>query len=384
MTAKTPTTHETFMRRALELAAKGRGRTSPNPMVGAVLVKHGRVVGEGYHPKAGAPHAEIYALRQAGEQARGATLYVTLEPCCHHGRTPPCTQALIAAGVAEVHMAMLDPNPRVAGRGRAELETAGIRTTVGTCEAEARALNEVFVHWITTGRPFVVAKFAMSLDGKIATHTGDARWISGHAARRHVHELRDRVDAILVGAGTVLADDPRLTTRLDREDVRHPLRIVLDSRGRVPLSARLFDPALPGHTLVATTPAIPDEHVRALQARNVQVLVLPPDPQGRVDVAALLETLGRQEITHLLVEGGSQVLGTFVDLGLVDKFVVFIAPLIIGGAEAPQPVGGRGAERIADALRLERLQWQSVGPDIMVTGYPARNDGQGEPNPNSP
>lgn len=362
--------HYRYMKRALELAARGRGRTSPNPMVGAVLVKDGRIVGEGFHPRAGAPHAEIYALQQAGEAARGATLYVTLEPCCHYGRTPPCTQALIAAGVAEVHMAMLDPNPRVAGKGKAELEAAGIRTVVGECEEEARQMNEAFVHWVTVGRPFVLVKFAMSLDGKIATRTGDARWISGPEARRRVHQLRNEVDAILVGAGTVIADNPRLTTRLEEEDVRHPLRVILDSRGRVPLTAQVFDPHLPGRTLVATTPAASSAYREELQARGVEVLVLPADEQGRVSLEALLDELGRREITSLLVEGGSTVLGSFFDRRLVNKVIAFIAPLIVGGHDAPSPVGGQGVTRLADALRLERVVWEPVGNDLMLVGYP--------------
>ncbi|MBI3949504.1 MAG: bifunctional diaminohydroxyphosphoribosylaminopyrimidine deaminase/5-amino-6-(5-phosphoribosylamino)uracil reductase RibD [Acidobacteria bacterium] len=360
---------EDFMRRALQLAERARGRTSPNPMVGAVLVREGRIVGEGIHPQAGEPHAEIFALRQAGEAARGATLYVNLEPCCHFGRTPPCTQALIAAGIAEVHMAMLDPNPLVAGQGRESLEAAGIRTVVGECEAEAQCLNEVFVHWITTGRPFVIAKFAMSLDGKIATRRGDSRWITGPAARQHVHELRDQVDAILVGANTVIADDPQLTTRLDKEDVRHPLRIILDSRGRTPLTAQVFDSTLPGHTLVATTPAMPARRRQVLEKRGIEVLVLSAE-DGRVSLSALLTVLGRREIASLLVEGGGTVLGAFFAQGLVNKVCAFIAPLIIGGCHAMTPVGGIGVDRLADALRLERVELQQLGTDVLIGGYP--------------
>lgn len=354
-----------FMERALRLAERGRGRTSPNPMVGAVLVKDGQIVGEGFHPQAGEPHAEVFALRQAGDRASGATLYVNLEPCCHHGRTPPCTQALIAAGVAEVHMSMLDPNPRVAGRGQAELEAAGIRTVLGEREAQARVLNEVFVHWIATGRPFVIAKFAMSLDGKIATRTGDARWITGPAARRYVHRLRDQVDGILVGVETVIADDPQLTTRLEKMDVRHPLRVILDSKGRIPPTARVLDPALPGQTLVATTEAT------SLMDSGVEVLTLPAD-DGRVNLEALLTTLGQREITSLLVEGGGTVLGSFFTHGLVDRVLAFVAPLIIGGREAPTSVGGAGAARIAEAWRLERVQVQRLGPDVLISGYPTR------------
>lgn len=359
---------EPFMRRALALAEQARGRTSPNPMVGAVLVKDGRIVGEGYHRRAGEPHAEIEALRAAGEDARGATLYVTLEPCCHYGRTPPCTNALIAAGVAEVHMAMLDPNPRVAGKGRAALEAAGIRTTVGLCEDEARALNAAFIKWVTTGRPLVIAKFAMSLDGKIAAHTGDARWISGETSRIYAHHLRNEVDAILVGVQTVLADNPRLTTRLpSATDVRHPVRIVLDSRGRAPLDAEVFQPTLPGRTLVATTSAMPASHRAALEAQGVDVLVC-PSVHGRVALPALLDELGKREITSLLVEGGGTVLGSFFDAGLVDEVVAFVAPMVIGGEHAPQPVGGHGVARVADAWRLDDLRVERLGDDILVRG----------------
>ena len=358
------------MERALRLAERGRGRTSPNPMVGAVLVKDGEIVGEGFHPRAGEPHAEVFALRQAGERARGATLYVNLEPCCHHGRTPPCTRALIAAGVAEVHLAMLDPNPLVAGRGRAELEAAGVRIVVGEREAEARALNEVFVHWITTRRPFVIAKFAMSLDGKIATRTGDARWITGPPARQYVHRLRDEIDAILVGVNTVIADDPRLTTRLEQAEVRHPLRVILDSRGRIPATARVLDPALPGRTAIATTEAMPLQRRHAL-ADKADVLVLPAD-EGRVSPVALLAALGEREITSLLMEGGGTVLGSFFAHGLVDKVLAFVAPVIIGGQHAPTPVGGLGASRIAEAWRLAGVWIEHVGSDVLISGYSTR------------
>jgi len=364
-----------YMQRALELAARARGRTSPNPMVGAVIVRDGNIVGEGYHHRAGTPHAEIHALRAAGESARGATMYVTLEPCCFHGRTPPCTDALIAAGIAEVHMAMLDPNPRVAGQGRAALEAAGIRTVVGEEEAAARALNAAYVTWITTGRPLVIAKFAMSLDGKIATHTGESRWITGPEARRRVHETRDTVDAILVGAGTVLADDPQLTTRLDgRADVHHPLRVILDSRGRVPLDARLFDPHLPGRTVVATTAAMPEAIRRTLERQDVQVLSLPADEAGRVALPALLDALGRMEVTSLLVEGGATVLGSFFDAGLVDQVMAFVAPRIIGGAAAPGPVAGRGTPRLAATPRLRDVRVERLGRDLLICGWVEKSE----------
>ena len=360
------------MARALELAARARGRTSPNPMVGAVLVRGGEIVGQGFHPRAGEPHAEIFALRQAGERARGALLYVNLEPCCHFGRTPPCTEALIQAGVAEVHMAMEDPNPLVHGKGRAALEAAGIRTMIGEAEDEARQLNETFIKYISTSHPFVTAKFAMSLDGKIATSTGESRWITGRPARRRVHELRDMSDAVCVGVNTLLADDPRLTTRLEGTDVRHPLRVVLDSRGRAPLTARAFDRALPGRTLVATTEHMSAHHRSELEARRLEVWTLPSDDQGRVDLVALLDRLGERETTSLLVEGGGSLLASFFEARLVDKVLAFVAPVIIGGQAAPTPVRGVGASRLADALRLERLSVERVGDDVLIVGYPSK------------
>lgn len=368
--------HEAYMRRALALAAQARGRTSPNPLVGAVVVREGRIVGEGYHQKAGTPHAEVHALQAAGELARGATLYVNLEPCDHYGRTPPCTEAILSAGIAEVHIAMLDPNPLVNGRGRARLEAAGLRTVVGECAAEAQELNEAFTTYITAGRPFVVAKFACSLDGKTATAGGESRWISGEAARRRVHELRDTVDAILVGAATVIADDPLLTTRLPERKGRHPLRVIADSRGRVPLSARVFDPALPGKTLVAATAAWPAERCAALSERGIEVLFLPSDAHGRVDLAALLAELGRREVVSLLVEGGGTLLDALLRARLVDKVLAFIAPLLIGGRQAPVAVGGEGFVRLADAPRLARVRVEQVGDDILISGYPHWRDGR--------
>ncbi|MBI3362489.1 MAG: bifunctional diaminohydroxyphosphoribosylaminopyrimidine deaminase/5-amino-6-(5-phosphoribosylamino)uracil reductase RibD, partial [Chloroflexi bacterium] len=319
---------------------------------------------------------EIEALRAAGESARGATMYVTLEPCAHHGRTPPCTEALIAAGVAEVYYAVGDPNPRVNGQGHAQLEAAGVAVHRGLCEDEAREPNRPFFKHITTGQPFVIAKFAMSLDGKIATRTGDSRWITNEASRRRGHELRNVTDAILVGAGTVLADDPQLTTRLtplfrfcetgEGPGVRHPLRIVADSRGRVPLSARVFDPALAGQTALATTAAAPPAHCAELAARGVEVWTLPADSQGRVSLPALLDEIGRCGMLTLLVEGGSELLGAFFAGNLVDRAWAFVAPLIIGGQEAPGPVGGPGVERLAQAIRLCRLQVEMLDGDLWV------------------
>ncbi|MBL7161004.1 MAG: bifunctional diaminohydroxyphosphoribosylaminopyrimidine deaminase/5-amino-6-(5-phosphoribosylamino)uracil reductase RibD [Anaerolineales bacterium] len=360
--------HETMMQRALELARRAEGRTSPNPMVGAVLVKDGRIVGEGFHHQAGAPHAEIEALRAAGEAAHGATLYVNLEPCAHHGRTPPCTQALIGAGVCKVHYAVGDPNPLVNGKGHTQLEAAGIGVHGGLLEEAARKLNLPFYKYITQRRPFVTAKFAMSLDGKIATRSGESLWLTNETSRRRVHELRDVVDAILVGTGTVLADDPQLTTRLDRPDVHHPLRIVADSRGRVPRSAQLFEPSLPGKTVLATTAAVDPAHCAKLKASGVDVWMLPADTHHRVSLPALLNELGRHGLLTLLVEGGSELLGAFFAGGLVDRVWAFVAPLIIGGQDAPTPIGGPGVEKLVQALRLGNIEIETLDGDLCIRG----------------
>jgi diaminohydroxyphosphoribosylaminopyrimidine deaminase / 5-amino-6-(5-phosphoribosylamino)uracil reductase len=358
-----------IMRQALALAAQASGHTSPNPAVGAVVVRDGRIVGQGYHRRAGAAHAEVEALQAAGKAARGATLYVTLEPCNHYGRTPPCTEAIISAGVAEVVYAVADPNPHVAGRGHERLVAAGLVVRGGLCQAEARHLNRFFFHYISHGRPYVVAKFAASLDGKIATPCGDSQWITGPMAREAGHELRHLVDAIIVGAGTALADDPRLTTRLPRPDVRHPLRLLLDSRGRVPLSANVFSSELPGETLVATTAAMPAGHRLALAEAGVSTLILPATASGQVELAGLLDELGQRSVTALLVEGGGQVLGAFCDAGLVNEVWAFVAPMIIGGMAAPGPVAGHGAGRLADALRLQDVALERVGDDFLIKGY---------------
>lgn len=362
---------EAFMRRALDLARSVLGRTSPNPAVGAVVVRDGRVVGEGATQPPGGAHAEVVALRQAGAAARGATLYVTLEPCGHQGRTPPCSQAIIAAGIARVVTATEDPNPLTSGRGPAALRAAGITVEVGLCEAAARELNEAYVCYITTGRPFTLAKVAMSLDGKIATASGESRWISGPAARQRVHEWRDVSDAIMVGAGTILADDPALTTRLPGTErpPHHPLRVIVDARGRIPLTARVLSPDLPGRTLVATTAFAGDAWLAALRAQGAETLVLPADG-GLVDLAALWRALGQREVTSVLLEGGATLLASAVAAGLVDKLAVFIAPKLIGGREAPGPLGGPGWARLADAPGLRFARVELMGEDVLVIAYP--------------
>ncbi|MCZ6789294.1 MAG: bifunctional diaminohydroxyphosphoribosylaminopyrimidine deaminase/5-amino-6-(5-phosphoribosylamino)uracil reductase RibD [Chloroflexi bacterium] len=358
-----------YMSRALDLAGQALGTTSPNPAVGAVLVKEGQVVGEGFTQAPGEAHAEIMALHQAGELARSATLYVTLEPCSHQGRTPPCTSAIVAAGVAEVHTALLDPNPLINGRGRKELEEAGISVAVGEREEEARQVNEAYLKFTRTGLPFVTAKYAASLDGKIATRTGDARWITGVTARRRANQLRAASDVVMVGIGTVLADDPLLTARDDQDHPlpHQPLRVIVDSSGRTPATARLFQE--PGQVLIAGSRISP-RRAGALKGAGAEVLELPA-MDGSVDLRALMAALGQRQATAVLVEGGGRLLGSVLGLGLADKVVVFLAPVIIGGAEAVPAVGGVGSGTVGEALRLADVSVEQVGEDLMVVGYPA-------------
>jgi diaminohydroxyphosphoribosylaminopyrimidine deaminase/5-amino-6-(5-phosphoribosylamino)uracil reductase len=362
----TPADH-TSMRQALRLAARGEGWVSPNPMVGAVVVQQGQVVGRGWHRRYGGPHAEVEALRAAGEKARGATLYVTLEPCNHHGKTPPCTEAVLAAGIARVVAATPDPNPSVEGGGAAFLRSRGVQVDVGLLAPEARRLNEAWFHWLAVGRPWVSVKAACSLDGKIATRTGDSQWLTGEAARAFGHRLRHRADAILVGAGTVLADDPQLTTRLPRGRGRDPIRVVLDSRLRLPLTARLLHLNSPAPTWIACTEAAHPEKIRALEAAGAEVLVLPA-AAGRVSLRPLLEELGRRRVQHLLVEGGAAVLGACFDEGLVNRFYFFYAPKFLGGREALGVIGGQGVARLAEAHRAVELAVKRLGPDLLVSG----------------
>ncbi len=364
------------MQRALELARNAPAPTSPNPTVGAVIVAAGgSVVGEGVTQPRPGPHAEPMALQLAGERARGATMYVTLEPCCHHGLTPPCTDAIIAAGIAEVHYAAGDPDPNVAGGGRRALEAAGIRAVAGEGEAEARRINEAFFKHRTQGMPFVIAKFAASLDGRIAAASGDSRWVSGPETRRWAHQLRTRVDAIIAGSSTVVVDDPLLTARPDDRDAeRQPLRVVIDTRGRTPPMARVFtpSPAAGGGsaaTLVATVADSPAAWRAALQARGAEVAIF-PRLGDHVDPFALLKELARRDILSALVEGGGVLLGSLFDQSLVDKVHAVIAPMIIGAADAPAAVAGKGAYRMADALRLRDVTVERLGDDVLVTGYP--------------
>jgi diaminohydroxyphosphoribosylaminopyrimidine deaminase / 5-amino-6-(5-phosphoribosylamino)uracil reductase len=357
-----------FMKLALRLAARGAGWVSPNPMVGAVVVKNGHVVGRGYHRRAGLPHAEVEALLNAGEAARGADLYVTLEPCNHQGRTPPCTQAILAAGIRRVIIASHDPNPEVTGGGAAFLAAQGIDITTGILDAEARRLNEAWFHWVKTGQPWVVAKAACSLDGKIATASGESQWLTGETARSFGHRLRHRMDAILVGIGTVLADDPQLTARLPRKEGRDPIRIVLDSRLRLPPHARLVRLKSPAPTWVATTGQPPPDSVRALEEHGVQVIVLPSDA-GKVSLPALLQLLGKRQVQSVLVEGGAETLGNFFDQRLVHQFHFFYAPKILGGIKAPGMVGGQGVAHLGEAHIAKNLSIRRLGGDLLISGY---------------
>jgi len=358
------------MKQALSLARLALGQVSPNPAVGAVIVSDGEVVGQGYTQPPGSPHAEVVALKQAGEQARGSVMYVTLEPCSHCGRTPPCAEAIIDAGISEVHLAMLDPNPLVSGQGREKLEGKGIRTYVGEHAKEAEQINEAYIKFITTGMPFVTAKFAVSLDGKIATRSGDSKWISSEVARKRVHNLRYTTDAIMAGVNTVLSDDPELTARScggKGGTVRaHPLRVIVDSKGRTPLTARVL--TAPGKTLLVLARLVQQEEREAFAQADAELLELPSE-EGLVDLKKLFKVLGEQGITSVLVEGGGILLGSLFDSKLVDKVVAFIAPIIIGGKEAKTAVSGRGVDRVADSLRLERVRMERLGDDVVVSGY---------------
>ncbi len=356
-----------FMSRALELARELQGRVSPGPSVGAVVAKEGRVIGEGSYHGRGTPHAEVAALAATTEDARGATIYATLEPCCHRGSTGPCTEAIIAAGVQEVHFSHVDPDPRVSGQGQAQLEAAGVRIIVGQGEDEARRINEGYLMHRAQGRPFVIAKFAASLDGKIAATSGDSRWVSGPETRAWSHELRTRIDAIAVGVSTVLIDNPQLTARPNGEMAEHqPLRIVIDSKGRTPKDASVLGCGTP--TLIATTDASPEAWRAEMTQAGARVEVLPDDGAGRVSLPALVKHLGEIDILTMLVEGGGVLHGSFFDEGLVDKVHAVVAPMIVGG-DAPSAVVGRGAERMADALRLNDVTIKHLGDDLLIMGY---------------
>lgn len=354
-----------FMERALRLAEKGVGSTSPNPMVGAVLVKDGEIIGEGFHKKAGEPHAEVLALKQAGERARGAELFVTLEPCSHYGRTPPCVQAIIKAGVTGVVAAMEDPNPLVSGRGIKMLEEAGIQVRVGVMEERARKLNEVFIKYITTKKPFVVGKIAQSLDGKIALSSGISRWITGEPARIRAHELRSRYDAVMVGIGTVLADDPLLTCRLPGRE-KDPVKIVVDSTLKIPVNARLFQDS--GKVIIAATQKADRQKMRVLKELGADIIETESNGGDMVNLPQLFEILGTMGITGVLVEGGSRLLASLSKEELLDKLIIFMAPRLIG-AEGLSSVGNLFVDELKKTPRFTIESLEQIGEDIMLEAY---------------
>jgi diaminohydroxyphosphoribosylaminopyrimidine deaminase/5-amino-6-(5-phosphoribosylamino)uracil reductase len=352
-----------FLHRAFELARNGLGLAPPNPMVGAVVVRDGRIVGEGWHQGPGTPHAEVVAVRSAGPKARGATLFVTLEPCSHQGRTPPCAPAVAEAGIVRVVAAVQDPNPEVDGRGFHHLRQAGVEVESGLLRDEGRELIRGFAHWMRTGRPFVTLKLAASLDGKIAARDGSSTWITGDAARRDAHLLRARSGAVVVGSGTALADHPRLTVRLDGYRGRQPLRVVVDRSGRVPARGPLFDGSAP--TLVATSDRVASGVIETWESAGADVVSFGGDDVG---LGRLMELLGREprEIQDVLIEGGSTLAWSAVREGIVDRFVVYFAPKLLGGESAPGILGGKGFESLADAVPLEIRSVERIGDDLKV------------------
>jgi diaminohydroxyphosphoribosylaminopyrimidine deaminase/5-amino-6-(5-phosphoribosylamino)uracil reductase len=361
---KTP---DEYMWLAIKLALKAQGQTSPNPLVGALIVKNGIIVGRGFHCQAGTPHAEINALTEAGNKAQGAELYVNLEPCSHFGRTPPCVDAIIQKKIMKVFMGMVDPNPLVRGKGIRRLKEAGIEVATGILEKECRKLNEVFIKYITTKRPFVILKAAASLDGRVAAESGDSQWITNEKSREYVHQLRSTVDAVLVGIGTVKKDDPLLTCRLKNRQGKDPIRIVVDSTLSISPQAKVLNLNSQAPTIIATTPKAPLKKRALIEKKGARVLVIPS--KDRVDLRLLMETLGKEEITSVLIEGGSEINTSALQSGIVDKVLFFYAPKIIGGKQAPLMVGGKGIARVKDALVLHNITTKRFGDDVMIEGY---------------
>lgn len=357
-----------MMRRALKLAERGTGFTNPNPLVGAVIVKEGRIIGEGWHRRYGGDHAEVDAFKNATEDVSGADMYVTLEPCSHYGKTPPCARAIVEKGIRRVFIGLTDPNPLVSGRGIQILRDNGIHVEAGFLEEEGRRLNEIFLKYITTGLPFCIMKTAMTLDGKIATAAGDSKWITGELSRKHVHELRHRVSGIMAGIGTIMADDPMLTTRLEGAEGKDPVRIVIDSSARIPLEAKVLNLDSEVGTIIAATEKADKEKLMALKARGAEVIITPLKDNG-VDLEFLMRELGERKIDSVLLEGGGQVNYAALRSGIVDKVNVFIAPKLIGGEDARTPVEGEGIRYMKDAILLGKTGFHKFGDDIMIEGY---------------
>lgn len=366
-TPQATTRDERFMAEAIELARRATGRTRPNPLVGCVIVRDGEIAGRGYHARAGEPHAEIAAIDDADGELSGCELFVNHEPCCHYGRTPPCTDAILDAGIERVVVGTIDPDPRVSGRGIEILRQAGVEVVCGVLKAESQRLNAPFFKYIAEGLPWVAAKWAMTLDGKIATHTGDSRWITGDAARDRVHELRDVHDAILVGTNTLLADDPRLTCR--RDDGRDPERFVVDARLEAPLDHRVFNHRRSDASTVILTAAGADAgRRRQFEDRGVDVVAISTDDQGWLDANEMLKTISDRQLLSVLVEGGGQLLGSLFDAGLVDYAYAFVAPRLIGGQQAPTAVAGRGISTMEECLDMRSPQVEQLDSDVLVHG----------------
>lgn len=359
--------NEKYMELALTLALKGKGTVSPNPMVGAVIVKDGRIIGEGYHQRYGEGHAEVNAFKNASEDVKGATMYVTLEPCSHHGKTPPCAEKIVEKKIKKVVIGTLDPNPLVSGRGVKILQDAGIEVESGILNDKCIKINEIFMKYIVKKEPFVVMKSAMSLDGKIATSAGESKWITGEESRRNVHVLRKELSAIMVGVETVIKDDPELTCRI--ENGINPIRIVVDSTLRIPIDSKIIKTADKVKTIIATTKKAERNTIKILEDYGVQIIIADTNKEGRVDLKDLMKKLGEAKIDSILLEGGAKLNFSALEQGIVDKVQIYIAPKIIGGQNAKGPVGGLGIDKLEQAFKLKEITYKTVGEDILIEGY---------------
>ncbi|MPQ33128.1 bifunctional diaminohydroxyphosphoribosylaminopyrimidine deaminase/5-amino-6-(5-phosphoribosylamino)uracil reductase RibD [Clostridium estertheticum] len=357
-----------YMKKALELSKKAVGFVNPNPLVGAVIVKDNKIIGEGYHEHFGGPHAEVNAFKNATEDVEGATMYVTLEPCAHYGKTPPCAEAIVKNKIAKVIVGMIDPNPLVAGKGVEILRKAGIEVTTGIIENEIRKTNEIFIKYITTKKPFCIMKTAMTLDGKIATTTGDSKWISNEKSRAYVHQLRNRVAGIMVGIGTVLSDNPELTTRREGKISTNPIRIIIDSTAKIPLDSKVLKCDEKTKTIIVTTKFASDTKICAIKQKGAEVIVT-PSKNNKVDLSYLMEALGDKGMDGILLEGGSTLNYSALDEGIVDKVITFISPKIFGGTSGKTTVGGKGINLVKDSIMLQDTQVSRFDEDIMIEAY---------------
>ncbi len=360
---------EYYMKMALDLAQKGKGNVNPNPLVGAVVVKNGNIVGQGYHKFYGGPHAEIYALKQAGEKAQSADIYVSLEPCSHYGKTPPCVEAILNAGIKRVIVAMEDPNPLVAGKGVEFLRKNGVEVVTKVLEDKSKELNEIFIKYIKEKIPFVILKTATTLDGKIATVTGESMWITGDRSREYVHILRNKVMGIMVGIGTVIKDNPLLTTRLPEGEGKSPKAIIIDSKLRIPINSKILETLDKREIIIGCTEECDEDKKKILEEKGVKIIVTPKNRLDRVDLKYLISELGKMEIDSVLLEGGSELNFSALSCGIVDKIMCFIAPKILGGNMAKTCVGGKGLEKLSEAILIKEMSYKSIGEDLLIEGY---------------